>query len=181
MLPVMIMLLLGAADLARAFYLNIETAGASRAGTRAGISGDTVDIGDFIRSEPNTAIPNTVAAWGDTGPGGANANCTAAVSSQRCGDPNGCPSTAFTGTRVACFAVRNCKLNGATLDVGYPCQSLGNWGTRPGVSAGVDSRGLVVVVVYKFTPVTPVVTTVVGLPGGSLTLRSQSVGLELYY
>jgi hypothetical protein len=39
----------------------------------------------------------------------------------------------------------------------------------------------VVVVVYKFTPVTPVVTTVVGLPGGSLTLRSQSVGLELYY
>ena len=38
-LPLIVTLMLGAADLGRAFYLNIEMAGASRAGMREGIKG----------------------------------------------------------------------------------------------------------------------------------------------
>src|SRR6202022_4766448 len=69
-LPFLTLLTLGAADLGRAFYLHLEITGAARAGMRDRVQGPGNDIGDATRSEPNTAIQNTVAAWGSTGPGG---------------------------------------------------------------------------------------------------------------
>jgi hypothetical protein len=66
--PVLVLLMLGAADLGRAFYLDIEVTGASRAGVRTAIVAQVTDIGTAVRSEPNSAIPNDVASWGDTWP-----------------------------------------------------------------------------------------------------------------
>ena len=62
-LPVLIYLMLGAADFSRAFYLKLAMAGASRAGMRMAVLGSGNDLGNAVRAEPNSAIPNTAAAW----------------------------------------------------------------------------------------------------------------------
>lgn len=103
MVPVLTLITAGTIDLGRAFYLNIEISGAARQGTRAGILSDTTDIGDAIRQEPNTAIPNTVAAWGNTAQDQGN-GCTPGTSAN-CGDGGGCQPSVFTGSRAACFAI----------------------------------------------------------------------------
>ncbi len=176
-LPLVLLLVFGVTDLARAFYYSIETSGAARAGVREAVIGETVDIGDAIRSEPNSAIANTVGVWGDTGPGGANGDCSSAIGSQRCGDPNGCPASAFPGSRLACFAVRSCTLSGG--DQGT-CTSYGAWGSRPTVSApGV--RAIQVVVVYQFSPTTPLVAQLPGTVNGSFLLTQTGTGDELYF
>ncbi len=160
MVPILALLMLGSADLGRAFYLSIEISGASRAGMRNGVLDTSTDIGAATRGEPNSAIPNDLATWGDAGPGGANA-----VN----GDPSGCPPSVFTGTRVACFAVRPCVV---TNNI---CTSYGLWGTRP--PPGVDT-GLAVRVVYKVTPYTPLIPNFA--PGGVFYLTSDTIGLQLY-
>ncbi len=167
--PILAYLMLGAADLGRAFYLNIEISGASRAGMRIGTINSGTDLGGVLRSEPDSAIPNTVATWADTGPGGANADCTSAT--PKCGDPTGCPPDIFTGTRAACFAVRTCTMTGGTCGAPY-----GAWQSRP--TAG-SNLGLDVLVVYKFTPVTPLMAQFVS-PLGFFRLSSETFGLELY-
>src|ERR1700736_730009 len=91
--PFLTLLTFGAADFGRAFYLHLEITGAARAGMRDGIQGNGHDIGDATRSEPNTAIPNTAAAWGSTGPGGSY-DCNPGSAGHSCGDPNGCPASA---------------------------------------------------------------------------------------
>ena len=176
MLPVLMFMTFMLIDLAHGFYLAVEISGASRAGVRDGIVSDTSDIGDAVRSEPNSAIANTTAVWGDTGPGGVNANCTVAVGSQTCGDPNGCPASVFTGARIACFAVRTCTLS-SNADSGT-CTSYGAWGSRPD-PASSSTRGLQVKVVYKLVPFTPFVAT--RLAGGLLSLSSTTTGDELYF
>lgn len=176
-LPVLVLLMLGISDLARAFYLSIEIAGAGRAGARIGITSDTADIGDFIRSEPNTAIPNTVASWGNTGPGQVNANCTSSTA-QNCGDPNGCPASAFAPNQVACFAVRPCEL-GSGGDTGA-CTAYGAWGARP-ESSSKAFKGIEVVVVYRFSPVTPFVANMSPSPDGKIYMTRTQVGDELYF
>jgi Flp pilus assembly protein TadG len=168
-LPMLVLLMLGSADLGRAFYLKLEMSGASRAGMRMAVLGQSVDIGNAVRAEPNSAIPNTTAAWGATGPGGANADCQSAT--QSCGDPNGCPTTAFTAGQQACFAVRTCTNWGNGL-----CVSYSAWNVRP--SAGVD-QAVEVLVIYKFTPATPVISNFAG-PGGSFYLPGDTTGLQLY-
>src|ERR1700680_846624 len=81
--PVLVLLMLGAADLGRAFYLDIEVTGASRAGVRTAIVAQGPTTGLPARSEPNSAIPNTLPSWGDTGPGGTN-DCDPNAPSHRC-------------------------------------------------------------------------------------------------
>jgi Flp pilus assembly protein TadG len=176
-LPVLLLLVFGITDLARAFYYSIEISGATRAGVREAIITEITDIGDAIRSEPNSAIANTTANWGDTGPGGANADCTSGAGSQHCGDPNGCPASVFTGTRIVCFAIQTCTLS--NVDNGT-CTSYGAWGTRPTVSAS-GIRGVRVIVVYKFTQITPVIGQLLPLTNGFLRLSQSSVGDELYF
>ncbi len=168
--PVLAWLMLGAVDLGRAFYLSIEVAGASRAGMRSGILDQATDIGNSVRSEPNSAIPNNPATWGLTGPGGTNANCTGAA--QTCGDSLGCPSTAFVAGQLACFAVRDCTLTA----VGSISTCTATWNTRPTPSSdhAVDVR-----VVYKLAPVTPFIGTFAS-PDGFFYLTIDSLGLELY-
>lgn len=171
--PTLLLLFLGAADLARAFYLNIEIAGAARAGTRASLTDPNVDIGDFVRSEPNTAIKNDVATWSDTGIGGANARCTGTA--QACGDPNGCPPGVFTNGRLACFAIRPCALSSGG-DTGT-CTSFGAWQTRP--TSGT-SKALQVRVVYRLGPYTPLIATFASA-NGIFYLSADATGPLLYF
>ena len=169
--PALIIFVLLTVDVGRAFWETIDAAGAARAGARMGIISDTADIGNAIRDEPNTGIPNTVAAWGAEGPGTTWGTCTTA--NGNCGDPNGCAASSFSGTQIACFAIRSCTLSSG-LDLGS-CSNYGPWGLRP-VSAG---RGLQVVVVIKFPAVTPALSSFVN--GGTLYLTQTSLGNELYF
>jgi TadE-like protein len=167
-LPLIVMLMLGAADLGRAFYLNVEMAGASRAGMREGIKGPSSDLGNSVRNEVFDAIDNSVAVWGGTGPGAQYDGCGSSAGS--CGDPTGCQPSVFIGTRVACFAVRTCTItNGA-------CSAYGVWGSRP---VEGSNQALQIRVVYKFTPVTPMISAIAG-PGGVIDITSDTYGLELY-
>jgi hypothetical protein len=169
--PALIVFVLLTVDVGRAYWETIDAAGAARAGLRMGIISDTSDIGSAVRDEPNTGIPNTVAAWGSVGPGTANGICT--VATTVCGDPNGCASTSFTGSQIACFAIRTCTLSSGG-DLGS-CSSYGAWGLRP-IAGG---KGLQVLVVIKFPAVTPALSTLVN--GGTLYLSQSSVGNELYF
>ena len=62
--PVMMLFVLLTVDVGRAYWESIDAAGAARAGARMGIISDTSDIGSALRDEPNSGIPNTVAAAG---------------------------------------------------------------------------------------------------------------------
>ena len=169
--PVLILFVLLTVDVSRAFWESIDAAGAARAGARMGIISDTSDIGSAIRDEPNSGIPDTIAAWGSVGPGTAQGTCTNEASV--CGDPNGCRSTSFSGTQFACFAVRTCNLSSGG-DLGT-CTSYGPWGFRP-ESTG---NGIQIVVVIKFPAVTPALGLLI--PGGNLYLTQTTLGDELYY
>lgn len=171
--PVLLLFVLLSVDVGRAYYEAVDAAGAARAGVRMGIISDTSDIGEAVRAEPNTGIPDTVAAWGNVGPGTANGKCT--VSTATCGDPNGCVSTSFSGAQFACFAIRACTLSGGG-DLGT-CSSYGPWGIRP--QGGSASHGLQVRVVIKFAAVTPALSVIV--PSGLLYLNQYAVGEELYF
>ena len=177
MVPILILIMMGTIDLGRVYYLNIAVVGASRAGVRVGVTSDTADIGDFLRSEPNTAITNTAATWGATGPGGVRAQCVNAPASQACGDPNGCVQSSFTSGQLACFAIRTCILSPGP-DVGT-CAGYGPWGSRP--EPGGGANGLQVVVVYRFTGVTPVISQVAAVTGNGLQLTGTTVGDQIYY
>jgi hypothetical protein len=173
--PVLLLFVLLTVDVGRAFYQAVDAAGAARAGVRMGVISDTSDIGGAVRDEPNSGIPNTLAAWGNVGPGTAFGTCTTA--SATCGDPSGCISTSFSGTQLACFAVRICNLSSGA-DLGG-CSSYGAWGARPDDGTG---HGLQVLVVIKFTAVTPALSQIVGAAsGGVLYLKQNVIGDELYF
>src|SRR5579872_4022649 len=91
--PVLLLFVLLTIDVGRAYWQAIDGAGAARAGVRMGIISDTSDIGGAARDEPNTGIPNTVAAWGNEGPGTAWGTCLTANAT--CGDPAGCVPASF--------------------------------------------------------------------------------------
>jgi TadE-like protein len=172
--PVLMLFVLLVVDVGRAYWQAIDAAGAARAGVRIGVISDTSDIGSAVRDEPNSGIPNTVAAWGNVGPGTAQGTCTNAVLT--CGDPNGCQATSFTGNQVACFAVRICSLSGGDLG---SCNAWGAWGARPEDGTG---QGLEVLVVIKFRSVTPALAQVVGAAsGGTIYIQQAVIGEELYF
>ena len=187
-LPLLVLVALGATDLSRGYYMSNAITGASRAGMRAGIATDSIDIGDVIRTEPNNAVPDTAAAWGNEGPGQTNANCGG--SSTACGDPQGCTSAStWLPGQVACFAVRSCRLSNTSGST-YVCApgSFSAWQVRPqpcspspcgsGVQ-GPKGNALDVVVVYRFRPSSLTIASFG--TGGTLYLRSETQGLELYY
>jgi hypothetical protein len=168
-MPILVLLMLGAADLARAFYFNIEIAGSSRAGMRTGVQGQGNDIGVAIRSESNNAIPDDATTWGQEAQGGTYGDCTSTA--QKCGDPGGCAPASFQPGQLACFAIRSCTISGSAC--GTP---FGLWGSRPDSSTEL---ALQVHVVYRFSPFTPMVSNLAG-PGGILYLAVDSYGLEMY-
>jgi len=168
--PALIVFVLLTVDVGRAYWEAIDAAGAARAGARMGIISDTSDIGSAVRDEPNTGIPNTTTAWGSVGPGSAWGTCTTAAGV--CGDPNGCANSSFSGSQIACFAVRTCVLTSGDLG---SCSSYSAWGVRP-VSGG---HGLQVLVAVKFNAVTPVASQLIS--GGVLFLRQTSTANELYF
>ena len=170
--PVLTLFVLITVDLGRAFWESIDGAGAARAGVRMGIISDTADIGSAIRDEPNSGIPNSVAAWGNVGPGTAWGTCATAAGT--CGDPNGCVASSFVGNSFACFAIRTCALTSGG-DLGT-CAAYSPWGTRPGVGG---AHGLQVLIVIRFQAVTPALAQFV--PGGILFLKQTAIGDELYF
>lgn len=198
--PLLFLLLLGASDLAQSFYLSIETNGAARAGMRDAIQTDSNDLGEAVRSEPNTAIPCTAAVWGQafapcgaaTGTAGSEADCTGAT--QSCGDPQGCDpvhSTFWTtpgpGTSTlpsACFAVQACTKTGTAgaFNCAYNgAWNSGTWNTRPtGCSSTCTYNGVVIKVVYKYTPNTPLIASFVAGTGGSFYLTQIVIGMQVY-
>jgi Flp pilus assembly protein TadG len=170
--PALLVFVLLTVDVGRAFWESIDAAGAARAGVRMGIISDTSDIGGAIRDEPNSGIPNTLAAWGNVGPGTAQGACT--VATQTCGDPNGCAKTSFSGSQIACFAVRTCSASSG-LDLGTVSSCSPTWGLRPIAGGHI----LEVIVVVKFPAVTPALSTIV--TGGTLYLTQTAYGDELYF
>lgn len=172
--PVLLLFVMLTVDVGRAYFQAVDAAGAARAGVRMGIISDTADIGDAIRNEPNTGIPDTVAAWGNTGPGQARGVCTNAAST--CGDPSGCVAASFNGSQIACFAIRACTLSNGDLGT---CSSYGAWGLRPVVGSG---HALQIWVVIKFTSVTPALSQIAGSPtGGVIYIKENAIGEELYF
>lgn len=172
--PALLLFSLLTVDVGRAYWESIDAAGAARAGVRMGIISDTSDIGGAVRDEPNTGIPNTLAAWGSEGPGTTWGTCTNAAGT--CGDPNGCAPGSFSGNQIACFAIRTCTLSSGDLGT---CNSYGPWGQRPASGGG---HALEVWVVVKFRTVTPALAQVAGVAsGGSIYLRQSSIGDELYF
>lgn len=175
-MPLLFLLLIGVADLARGFYLKIEIAGATRAGVRSGIGGGGHDLGGAVRSEPNSAIVNSTQVWGTTGPGATFGQCDQGSAFQSCGDPNGCVVglADWTGGRTACFAVRSCSSQ-AAAGGGSIFSSCRAWGTRPGAGSG---DALQVHVIYRFVPSTPAA----GAFGqnGAFYLGADLVGIETY-
>lgn len=171
--PALLVFVLLMIDLGRAYYQDIDAAGASRAGARMAILSDTSDIGSAVRDEPNSGIPNTDADWGSEGPSGSYGTCV--ISTATCGDPSGCVPSSFGGGQLACFAVRPCLLSSGG-DLGT-CSSFGSWGTRPEPGGG---HAVQVVVVIKFPPVTPALPALLG-PSGVLYLKQSSIAEELYF
>lgn len=175
--PALTLLMLGATDLGRAFYLSIEISGASRSGLRQGVVNGSTDIGNAARSEPNSAIANNTATWGDTAPGGLN-DCDTTQSTHKCGDSTGCTAAAFTSSpsRLTCFAVRTCTSSGGVVT----CPA-GGWQTRPASASDATGSNQVLDmrVVYKFVPATPIIATFTG-DGKAFYLTVDEYGLELY-
>jgi hypothetical protein len=169
--PVLLLFVLLTVDVGRAYWESIDAAGAARAGVRIGVISDTSDIGGAVRDEPNSGIPNTLAAWGAVGPGTARGTCTTAGAI--CGDPGGCVQASFVGSQIACFAIRTCNLSSGG-DLGTASCS-GSWGYRP-ISSG---HGLLIIVVIKFPAVTPALSALIN--GGTLYLTQSSTGNELYF
>jgi len=173
--PALILFALLTVDVGRAYWESIDAAGAARAGARMGIISDTSDIGSAVRDEPNTGIPNTLAAWGAEGPGTLWGTCTS--SATVCGDPTGCASSSFSANQVACFAIRSCLLSSGG-DLGT-CTAFGAWGQRPAAGGG---HGLQIRVVIKFSAVTPALAQIAGAAsGGTIYLTQNAVGEELYF
>jgi Flp pilus assembly protein TadG len=167
-LPVLLLLVLGSVDFGRALDLRIEMTGASRAGVRTGIKGASNDIGDAVRSEPANAIANTNPVWGDEGPAGPN-SCAKTVTI--CGDPGGCVATDFNVGQSACFAVRTCTHVGASNTYSN-CTA---WNTRPGSSS---NDALEVLVVYRWSPSTPIISS--WSKGGWFYLTGDTLAVETY-
>jgi len=66
--------------------------------------------------------------------------------------------------------VRTCTIiNGA-------CSSYGAWGSRPNQGS---NQAVAVRVVYKFPPITPLISSLTG-GSGAIYLTSDTYGLELY-
>jgi hypothetical protein len=169
----MLLFVLLTVDVGRAYWQSIDAAGAARAGARMALISDTSDIGSAVRDEPNSGIPNTVASWGQEGPGQAHGSCTVATSV--CGDPSGCAPASFSGSQIACFAVRTCDLSSGG-DLGT-CNAYETWGFRPVPGTG---RGVEVVVVIKFIAATPALAQIIG-PNGNLYLTQTSIAEEAYF
>ena len=171
-MPLLVLMCLGATDLAQAYRLDVNAAGAARAGMKGGVKSSGAGVGLYIRDEPNSTDVPEATAWGNMG-GGQSNSCDTRVSP--CGDTYGCTlppdsHSAFTlqpGLK-ACFAVRTCTLTSA-----YTCSSYGGWNSWP-TSAG---QGLQIRVVILYQPATPLIAQLAG-NGGNFYLQQSVTGLQ---
>ena len=159
MLPILVVLSLGAADLGRIVSSAGVAAEQVRVGLRYGSEGIVRDIGAQIRKEAGNAYPDTTAVWGlDSATGADGALCGSATGEQ-CGDPNACVSSsdfwsAANGSPSACFAVTDCAMAILGPAMTCPQPAAGAWTTRPPPTAPAPAtRGLWVRVVLHIAGV----------------------------
>jgi Flp pilus assembly protein TadG len=170
MVPFLLLFVMGTYDLGSWVAQTSSLRAQARAGVREAARGANVDVGDAIRKEGATAIPNTAAAWGTEAYLGTQATCSSYNSA--CGDAQGCTSSSSFWTTygsgatqypIACFAVTHCTLtpptNPLTTSSSATCP-LGSWQTRP--PGGTAGDMVVIVVTHKFSPVTPLLASVTG-------------------
>lgn len=194
----------GGIDLGRAFYFRLPVGAMASAGARTGAVSNTNDIGLAVRQESNV-VANTAAAWGQVYPGGAGSDCTNHfVDSQKCGDPNGCAAGASFWTTPgpgvaagvypnACFAVRSCTIDdtsatsahsGACTQPAGCSAATSAWQQRPDpLSALLPPQclaALQVIVVYRFTPSTPIIGNFFSSTGNYVYETSTMTVLEDY-
>ena len=194
----------GGTDLGRAFYYRLPVGAMASSGARTGAVSNTNDIGDAVRKE-SSVVMNNATTWGQVSAGATNADCTNHfVDSQKCGDPNGCatgssfwttpgPGVAAGVYPNACFAVRSCTVDDtsvASAHNGMCTQPAGcsgatsAWQERPeALSALLPPQclaALQVVVVYRFTPSTPLIGNFFASTGNYVYETSTMTVLEDY-
>jgi hypothetical protein len=203
-MPILVLLALGASDLGRAYFYQLPVSAAASAGVRTGATGTTADIGQAVRSQ-SSALPNTIATWGNAFTGGTMADCVnVTTSSQACGDSGGCATSSSFWTSppsgqsnpVACFAVRSCTVdtsgsahNGQCTKPTVCAAATSGWsasGTqaRPLPGGALASppclAALQVTVVYRFTAITPLIGNFFSGPGHALFIASTATVIEEY-
>lgn len=197
-LPVIVLLSLGGTDLGRAFYYQLPVSTAASAGARTGVVSNTNDIGLAIRTQSG-AMPNNAATWGTT----YTSDCSnTTIASQTCGDSGGCASTSSFWTSppagqpnpVACFAVRSCTIetdtsathshDGQCSTVSGACTASSAWQIRPLSQANAVNppclAALQIKVVYRFTPVTPLIANFFSGTGNQLFITQTDTVVEQY-
>lgn len=206
-LPVIALVAFGGVDIGRAFYFRTPVGAMASAGARFGAVSSTNDIGAAVRQE-SSVVPDTAASWGQAYTDGTHigteSDCSNhTLASQRCGDPGGCAmgSSFWTtpgpgvpgGARPdACFAVRSCTIDtsatsahtgGCTQPAGCAAATSA-WQTRPVAAASLLPpqclAALQVVVVYRFTPSTPVIGSFFAATGNYIVVSSTMTALEAY-
>ena len=184
--PILVVLAVGTFDMGTTVADTAVVAGQVRAGLRTVQNNVTTDVGTSVRGEDTPSILNNVANWGQTGPGNVN-DCDPTQVSHNCGDPQGCVATSSHWTTpgaggapnpIACFAVTYCYYTGTPPagEVSCPVPPSRTWGTRP-----VDETSniaIVLRVVIKFTPVTPMMRQFTS--GGSISVTRDGYALPLY-
>ncbi|MFN2451482.1 MAG: hypothetical protein ABR541_03935, partial [Candidatus Dormibacteria bacterium] len=184
--PLLILLTVGTFDMGTTVADTTVVAGQVRAGLRTVQNNVTTDVGTSVRGEDTPSILNNTANWGLTGPGNVN-DCDPTQATHKCGDPQGCALTSSQWTTpggtglpnpIACFAVTYCYYTGSPPagEVSCPVPTSRTWGTRP--VASTTGISIVLRVVIKFTPATPLMRQFT--TGGSISVTRDGYALPLY-
>jgi hypothetical protein len=182
LVPILLMLAIGTYDLGRGIADTTVVAGQVRAGLRTVQNNPVSDVGSAVRAEGASTIPNTKDTWGLVGFGNLD-DCDPTQPTHTCGDPLGCASSSSFWTTpgnnggplpTGCFAVTKCTINNSTVPP--TCPYTTPWGTRP--AANTTGVAVVLRVVLKYTPVTPLIPFI--LPGAKFYLQRDGVALPLY-
>jgi Flp pilus assembly protein TadG len=207
-IPVIALMASGGVDLGRAFYYRLPVGTMASAGARTGAVSNVNDIGLAIRTE-SSAVANSAAAWGQAftdyhSNAGTDADCSNYfVAHQHCGDSHGCAGTSSFWTTpgpgvsnvnpTACFAIRSCTIDdtsptsahtgGCTVAPGCD-DATSDWQVRPpSLSALLPPQclaALQVVVVYRFTPTTPLISSFFAATNNYIYETSTMTVLENY-
>ncbi|GAC1344238.1 MAG: hypothetical protein NVSMB29_17700 [Candidatus Dormibacteria bacterium] len=184
--PLLILLAVGTFDMGTTVADTAVVAGQVRAGLRTVQNNVTTDVGASVRGEDTPSIVNNVANWGATGTGNTN-DCDPTQVTHNCGDPQGCVATSTHWTTpggagapnpIACFAVTYCYYSGTPPagEVSCPVPATRSWGTRP--VASTTNVSIVLRVVIKFTPATPMMRQFTA--GGTISVTRDGYALPLY-
>ncbi len=189
-LPLVVLLSMGGTDLGRAWQTHVAVTSAANQGVATAAQSATSDIGSVVRTQ-NTAMPDDLTTWGSL----ASGDCSAT-----CGDQHGCtPASSFWTSAqaghpqpVACFAIQSCTIDtsptstntGQCTTIQGCTSATGGWGSRPAAGSAAAStpclNAIQVTVVYRFTPMTPLIANYFSNTSNMLFITTTATALELY-